>query len=135
MEMDEKFEEAYCCFSNAYTTMTEIGVKGYATDALAGQARCSLKLGYPDEAVTLADQVFDYIVKNDGVGLEFPILAYLSCGKVYAAQGEDTRTEKVIEAGNLKLKQLSDKINDPELRSSFLQNVPEHQEIQRRMEK
>ena len=132
--MDDQFYEAYCCFRDAHNALNELGVKGYATDALAGQARCSLKTNHLDKAVIMADEVYDYIDRKNGIGLEFPILAYLSCGMVYAARGDKAQTRKVIEAGNLKLKQLSDKITDPELRSSFLHNVPEHLEIQRRLE-
>jgi tetratricopeptide (TPR) repeat protein len=122
-------ELALKSFRDAQAVMSTIGMPGYACDALAGQARCYLKLGRIDSAIRYVRETYDYIHDAGGKGLEFPILAYLTCAKVYGTAANEERARESVEAGYDKLMQLSEKITDNKLRSSFLRNVPEHQEI------
>jgi predicted ATPase/class 3 adenylate cyclase len=102
---------------------------GFATDTLAGIARCALGEGDLDEATGYAARVWNYLQDHGPRGMEFPVLAYQTCAQIFEATGEPQKAQTAVESGYEELMQRADKISDPNWRRSFLENVPEHRHI------
>jgi tetratricopeptide (TPR) repeat protein len=122
-------------FLAARRMLLEIGVSGYAHDALAGLARCLLSLGHLEEAGQHASTVWDYLAQHGPGGMEFPILAYQTCADVYEAQGDSESAHAAVEMGYRRLMARADRISEPAWRRSFLDDVPEHRRIVQKWKK
>ena len=116
-------------FIGAYENLKQLGVPGYAMDALAGNARCALEAGNLELAQEHSDEICEYLEKNGSEAMEFPILAYLTCARVYEKTGDQERRQKSIEDGYKQLMERAEKISDPEWRKLYLEEVQENQEI------
>jgi tetratricopeptide (TPR) repeat protein len=93
--------------------------------ALALAARAELArgnaeaaLGHATESNALLEELGSI---EDGEGL-----ARLSYVEALEANGEPARAREALERARQRLLERADKISDPELRKSFLENVPEH---------
>ncbi len=117
------------CFSQASELYDQIRVQGYAMDAWAGLARVALAEGKLSEAYASAMRVWDFLQHNGAQGMEFPIRAYLTCADVFAAVGESESARAAVEEGYRELNQRVNKISHVQWRQSFLDNVPEHDQI------
>jgi tetratricopeptide (TPR) repeat protein len=113
-------------FQQAQEIHDRIGIIAYAQDARAGVARCTLAVGTLESAKQQANQLWDYLTQHSSRGMEFPILAYLTCAEVFQAAGEANRYQAALEAGYRDLMERAEKISDPEWRDSYLLNIPEH---------
>jgi class 3 adenylate cyclase/tetratricopeptide (TPR) repeat protein len=116
-------------FSSAKDIFNRIGVQGYAVDASAGLARCWHALGQGDDAEQEARQVWDYIEQQGEKGMEFPILAYLTCANILEGREEGEEAHSIIDMGYRVMMERADKISDGNWRKSFLEKVPEHQAL------
>jgi tetratricopeptide (TPR) repeat protein len=125
-ELDGEPEEALHRYTWARVTLGEIGAPAYACDALAGQARCELALGNLDEAQAHAEELWRYLLHDGAEGMEFPILAYETCVNVFEAGGDRDRAQLAFDKGYDELMERAGRIGDPEWRTAFLSNVPEH---------
>jgi tetratricopeptide (TPR) repeat protein len=121
-------------YKKAQRIFDEIGVRGYACDALAGLARCSLLLGQLEEANQLANRTWKELKANGAKGTEFPILLYKSCADIFDALEYTGKARTAIEAGYTELMHRANKISDPTWRKSYLENVPEHCAVVERWE-
>ena len=128
-ELAGEWEQALQDFAGAWTTLRDIGVRGYASDALAGQARCALALGRVEQAQAHAEDVWRRLLDDGAEGLEFPILAYETCADVFEATGDLDRAWLAVETGYGELMERAGRIGDGEWRAAFLTNVPEHQRL------
>ncbi len=61
--------------------------------------------------------------------MELPLLAYLTCAEILQTLGDELNAKDAIKEGNNLLMELADKISDPSMRQSYLENVPEHQKL------
>jgi tetratricopeptide (TPR) repeat protein len=125
-EHDAAWETAQEQYQRARERFISMRVDAYATDALAGIARCTLALGDRQTARQGVNQVWDFLQQQGSQGLEFPIRAYLTCAQVYVALGESEKWQAAIEQGHQELHLRAGKISDTAWRQSFLENVPEH---------
>jgi predicted ATPase len=128
-EASGKHIDALECFARAETTLTEIGVPGYANDAVAGLVRCLLALGRNEEARQQAEALWEYLTDRGPGGMEFALLAYQTCADLFAAVGDVERSRTAVEAGYRELVDRAEKISDPAWRISFLEIVPEHRSV------
>ncbi|MGD8489901.1 MAG: adenylate/guanylate cyclase domain-containing protein [Anaerolineae bacterium] len=128
-ELDGDLEEARRCYTKARGTLGEIGAPAYACDALAGQARCELALGNLDEAQAHAEELWRHLLVEGAEGMEFPILAYETCADVFEASGDTDRAQLATDKGYDELMERAGRIDDPEWRTAFLSNVPEHERL------
>jgi class 3 adenylate cyclase/tetratricopeptide (TPR) repeat protein len=116
-------------FARAQATLTDIGVIGCAFDATAGMVRCLLALGKLGEARQRAEALWEHLSEIGPGGMEFPVLAYLTCADLFAAIGEAKRSRTAVEKGYHELLDRAERIGDLAWRNSFLENVPEHRTI------
>ena len=126
-EEDGDFELAEKNFEDAWKTFIEIGAPGYAMDALSGIARCALGTGKLEQARKHSQEICDYLEENGSQGMEFPILAYLTCAEIFQEGGETDNMLQAIAAGNHQLMDRANKISDLTWRKRYFEAVPEHQ--------
>lgn len=98
----------------------------YAADASAGLARCRQAQRQQEAAWQEAQYVWDYTEHRGEKGMEFPILAYITCADIFESHGDGEKALTAIQVGYRVLMERADKISDPDWRKSFLENVPEH---------
>lgn len=121
--------EAASRFAEAEATFRELGIAGFALTALAGQARCALAEGQLDLARRHAATVWDALQASGSAGVEFPILAYQTCGQVFNAISDGEPARAAAGAGYRELIAAASKISEDAWRRSFLENVPEHRAL------
>jgi hypothetical protein len=98
-------------------------------DTMAGLARCALKTGKLVEAEEYADQVCEYLSQQGSQGMEFPVWAYVICVDVFEQAVDDERRLESIDNGYRVLMERAEKISDPNWRKTYLEEVPEHNEL------
>ena len=129
MEGSGEYDQAKKYFSEALETFNEIAACGYAMDTMASLSRCAIEAGKMDEAKVYTDQVCDYLRQHGSQGMEFPVWAYVTCAQVFEEDGDDERMQQSIEDGYRELMERAEKIGDPEWRKTYLEEVPEHNEL------
>jgi predicted ATPase/predicted Ser/Thr protein kinase len=113
-------------FKKGKEAFQEMDFKANASDSLAGITRCLLKLEKLDEAKQCSEELWNYLKKNGSSGMELPILAYITCADTFREVGDTENYTTAIREGHEVLLEMADKISDPDMRRSFLENVPEH---------
>jgi tetratricopeptide (TPR) repeat protein len=129
LEGSADFSGAQQCYHEAHGTFIKLGVLGYAADASAGMARCALALGDREGAGLQAEAIWIFLQGQGSRGLEFPVAAYLTCLQVFNQLGQSEKGLAALQQGCQELHQRAQKISDLQWRSSFLENIPEHQAI------
>jgi predicted ATPase/class 3 adenylate cyclase len=100
-----------------------------AVELLAGLGHISVIQGDLASAVDLAEEAWGYLKDHPApCGTEEPFLAHLVCYSILRTN-EDPRADEILGAAYHLLQERAIKIDDPELRHSFLQNVPTQREI------
>ena len=100
-----------------------------ASETATFLAACMLMQGQLDEARKLIHAAWDTLKVHGWVGCNNPGLVYRTCAETFDALGEAENTRAVLENGHRALMEMADKINVPEWRQSFLENVPDHRAI------
>lgn len=118
--------EAKADFEKAYSAFLEMDFRASASDSLAGIARCSMNLGLIDGTKQCTEELWNYLKKNGSNGMELPILAYLTCAGAFREVGDNENYAVAAQEGYEVLMEMAGKISDPDMRRSFLENVPEH---------
>jgi tetratricopeptide (TPR) repeat protein len=129
LEQTGEIDSAQWRFERAQELLERMGVHGFATDALAGLARCSLAQGNLNEARRCAGEAWDYLVQQKAQGLEFPTRAFVTCAQVFDTLGETEKSHAAIEEGYWNLISRAEKISNLEWGKFFLTNVPEHRAL------
>jgi tetratricopeptide (TPR) repeat protein len=128
------YELAESRFCEAWESFNQIGAPGYAMDALSGMARCALETGRLEQAGKHSLEICSYLDENGSQGMEFPILAYLTCARIFEQTGDDERRRQSIEKGYQQLMERAEKISDPEWKKTYLEQVSEHRTIREMMD-
>jgi class 3 adenylate cyclase/tetratricopeptide (TPR) repeat protein len=129
LEASGDFAGATRRYEEAKGIFTDLGVVASTVDCWAGLARCALAQGRLDDARRDAEGIFTYLSTHGGKGMESPIWAYQTCADIFDALGEPEQARAAVEAGYRDLMERAGKIDDPEWRKSFLENVAEHRAI------
>jgi tetratricopeptide (TPR) repeat protein len=116
-------------YQKAWETLNQVGAPGFAMDARAGMARCALENDHLERAETYSNEVCGFLGEDSAQGMEFPILAYLTCARVYEKLGDQERRVQSIENGRQQLMERAQNISDPVWQKVYLEQIPEHQEI------
>lgn len=115
----EAAEEAY---DDAYTLCGEAKDRVLALEPLAGLARLALAHGDRERARTLGGELLAHLKNRSPEGAAEPFRLHLTCYRALA-QAEDRRGEQILKAGHDELRAQAAKIEDGELRRSFLEEV------------
>jgi len=124
-----RFAEAVESFQQALSARRELGEHSLATESLAGLASVSLAQSNPTLALNYVEEILDYLNQGNTLdGTDEPFKVYLTCYRVLRAN-QDSRAETVLEKAYALLQERAAKIDDEEMRRSFLENVASHREI------
>jgi len=113
-------------YHSAWETLSQVGAPGYAMDARAGMARCALIEGDIERAKAFSDEVCEFLGEESSQGMEFPILAYLTCARIFERLEDQERRQQSIEDGYMVLMEHAKKINKHEWRKTYLEDIQEH---------
>jgi tetratricopeptide (TPR) repeat protein len=116
------FEEALQCGR-------QIDAKAYFCNAPAGLAACALVQGKLEEARQYAHEVWDYIKEHGYMHLNGPGEVFHIIADTFDALGETENLEAVLVSAHQALMELAEKIDEPEWRKSFFENVPQNRAI------
>ncbi|MDF1520163.1 MAG: adenylate/guanylate cyclase domain-containing protein [Brevefilum sp.] len=128
-EAAEDLSEAVNHFTSAINSFKNIGVTSGIVETQAGLARLAIQAGDISRAEQLALQVIHYLSQEGPQGLELPILAYLSCIKVFDALGDRDTVQQVLKQG---LKEIEDQIamiQDEDWKVAYRDNIPENRAL------
>ena len=121
-----RLDEAELTLDEAVTLNDDVPHLGLT--AQAKQALIYLAQGKRDQALALADKVWQEIEPTGGKGLPFPVNTIYECYAIFRACDDD-RAEAALQLATDVLKRTAAGIDDPEMRASFLNNVPVNRQI------
>ena len=117
-------------YRQALVLRRELGQSYLIMEPLAGLARVSLAQGNLHLALAQVEDVLSYLEVHTLEGAQDPFRVHLTCYRVLRAN-QDPRAQAVLNTAHRLLQERAAKIEDKELRRSFLENVPAHREIVR----
>ncbi|MEZ4864075.1 MAG: DUF2791 family P-loop domain-containing protein [Caldilineaceae bacterium] len=106
-----------------------LGVELSTTSVLATLAQGQYRLERKAEAIATAQETIRILDACAGEGPDFPQRDYWMCYEVLHAVGEITLANRVLAAAYHLLQQQAQRISDPAMRRSYLENVPFNQRI------
>lgn len=122
----EKLDDARQNYQGAAEAYSQMGAVSYAQDAAAGIARTALAMHDVDEAKHAAVEIWDYLSSKSAEGMEFPIMAYLTCVQIFQAAKDKRRMLAAIKSGYDELIKQAEKFGDEQWRNTYLQAISEH---------
>ncbi len=134
-----ELEAAAEAYDQAMRLRRELGQETLAIDDVAGLARVALAQGDLEKAAALCGEVLAWFDEHGSAGIEYPLLAKLSCYRVLMAQADGNegirqQAETLLAQTHEALQEQAAGISDPALRATFLENVSTNQEIIREWE-
>ena len=123
-----RFAEAQTAYRRALELHDELGSTGRAIEVKAGLAEVLQAQGHASEARALADEVVEYFRNCGAVGINEPVAAFESTHHVLEADG-DRHAADLIELARRHLAETANKIANPDVRRSYLNDVAAHRRI------
>ena len=122
------YEQAVQYYKLAIDLQQSKALENRAVESTAGLARALLASGQQEQALDAAGRVVEYIREKNLVGVDEPVRVYLNIYHVLAA-GQDPRAGEVLQTAYQQLMERADRIDDPEQRRSYLENVAANREV------
>jgi hypothetical protein len=119
--------EAEISFNEALIINRDVDYLRLTTQAKLAQVY--LAQGKSAAALALADEVWQAVEPTGGSGLPFPIHTMVECYTVFQACG-DERAGDALHTAAAVMERTAVDIDDPEMRASFLNNVPVNRQLQ-----
>jgi tetratricopeptide (TPR) repeat protein len=123
--LDQAIEQA----NTALTMRIENEMRLLTTADLVTIASAYLASGSTDQALDYALQALSILNECGGEGPEFPQRDYFNCYQVLAATGQPEHARTALQSAYGLIMTRADRITDPVLRQSFLEQVPVNREI------
>lgn len=123
-----RWDEAITAYQQAFELRRALGEHHLAMEAAAGLARVYLQRNEITNAQTQVEEILHYLESGSLDGVEEPLKVYATCYHILH-NAHDPRAQSILEKAHQKLQERAAKISRPDLRSSFLEGIPEHREI------
>jgi tetratricopeptide (TPR) repeat protein len=120
-----RFEEAVRHLRRSLEIRQELGEFKETVDSLAALARAYLGLGDLEQAAGLVETILEQLTEQGWEGFDRPVEVFLICYLVLRAV-QDGRAASLLQQGYNLLRDVASKIEDDELRRSYLERVPEN---------
>jgi adenylate cyclase len=120
--------EAGDAYRTSITLRKELGQLHLVLEPLAGIGRISLIKNQASEAQSFIEEILNYLKNHTLAGIVDPMGIYLTCYQTLLAN-QDPRAGELLNTAYTLLQQQAAGINDREMRSSYLENVPTHHKI------
>jgi len=124
-----RLEQALERANESLSLRRELGMLLSTADNLTIVAAAHLALGDTTQAIDYARQTLAILDKCGGDGPEFPQRDYFICYQVLTAAKQQDQAEAILRSAYDLIKDRADKITDPALRQSFLEQVAINREI------
>jgi predicted ATPase/class 3 adenylate cyclase len=121
-------EEAFKSYEQALSIRRDLGEENMAMESLAGLTRIALAQEDLVRAGTYVEEILDHLETGTLDGTYEPFRVYLTCYRALEAS-KDSRAAEVLATTHSLLQERAAKIEDDEMRRSFLENVPAHREL------
>ena len=123
--------EAHEVYRASAAQLGELGHYHSSIAAVSGLAGVALASGRPAEALAHVEEVLSYLDAHPALDASGELFSlYLTCYRVLRAN-EDPRAGELLSRAYGVLREWADRIEDPTLRRSFLENVAVNREIVR----
>jgi predicted ATPase/class 3 adenylate cyclase len=123
-----KLKKAVEAYYEGLTIRRELGEENMAMETLAGLARVALAQEEPAQAQAWVEEILSHLETGTLDGTYEPARIYLTCYRVLEAN-QDPRAAEILATAHNLLQERAAKIEDEEMRRSFLENVPAHREL------
>jgi adenylate cyclase len=120
--------DASSAYQRGLDLRRKLGQPVMTVEPLAGLARVRLSQQESVEAMKLVEEILSIIESHSLVGVDEPILVYLTCNRVLMVN-QDLRAKCMLNTAYKMLQERSAKIEKEELRRSYLENVAVHREL------
>jgi len=121
-------EQAAAAYHQALELSLKLGMPQYANQAQTGLACLALAKGKPAAAQVYMDGILSYLATDTSGTRDEIIWIYLSCYRILDANA-DPRARATLQAGYSLLQQIAARIDNDDLKASFLQNVRFNREL------
>jgi tetratricopeptide (TPR) repeat protein len=122
-------DRAADAYREALALWERMRLRALASEPLAGLAHIALCKGNQTEALDHVKEILGYLEDPAAIGEAWdPFWIYLTCVRVLRAN-QDPRADEVLGQAYKRLRARAAKIEDRDLRRSYLENVPAHREI------
>lgn len=111
----------------------KIGQTARAIDDLAGLARVALREQRVTEALMRVKEVLSWIEAHGVHGMEYPLRVYMTCYDVLVAAGQEKQATEVLTTAHSLLQEQAARISHEPTRRAFLEQVPLHRQLRRRL--
>jgi class 3 adenylate cyclase/tetratricopeptide (TPR) repeat protein len=128
-EKMDQLSEAAGHFETAQASFEQLGAAPQATEAQAGRARLALQRADLQEAGEIALGIGFYLEQHGPQALELPMLAYLTCARVFQTTGDTQRLERTLAEARRELQARLSRISDAGWQKTYLEAIPEHREL------
>ena len=115
--------------SEARELASRQGLDAQACEAAAGLAACAVMQGELAEARTYVREAWEHLREHGWTGGGNPGRVYRHCAETFDALGDEEDLRAVLESSHQALMEVADKIDVPDWRQSFLENVPDHRAL------
>jgi adenylate cyclase len=126
-------DEATTTYQQALALWRELGSAPLALEPLGGLARASLARDDPAQAQAYVEEILSALDESALRESDQALYAYLDCYRVLRALA-DPRADSILRTAHELLQARAARITDAELRRSFLEAIPAHEEIVREFE-
>lgn len=123
-----RLETAVTTYQQAISLRRKTGPAKFVIEPLAGLARVLWLQGEPAQAQAHVEEVLALLQNQSLGGPAVPLLVYLTCYRVLR-DNDDARATAILQKARAQLQEKAAKIEDEDLRHSFLENLAVHQEI------
>jgi len=123
-----KLDQAVDAYRQGVEIRWKMGQHHLATEPLAGLARVYLIQENLNKAQAKVEEILDHNESHSFEGTMEPFRIYLTCYQVLKTN-QDPRAEEILDSTHKLLQERAYKIDDEDLRSSYLENVAVHREI------
>ncbi len=124
----ERWDQAANFYQQALELWREMDLAHFVASSLADLARVHLARGDLPQAQANVAEILDNLEPHGLQGTLEPFRIYWVCYQTLQAS-QDPRAQAVLRSAQSLLQDWASKIDDEELRRSFLENVPVHQKI------
>ncbi len=121
-------DEATAAYKQALSVRRELGLPGLTIEPLAGLADLSWAQEEPSQARAHVEEILELLETETLEGTGDPFWVYLTCYRVLRAS-QDPRAPEILATAHSLLQERAARIDDQDLRRSFLENVPSHREL------
>jgi tetratricopeptide (TPR) repeat protein len=129
LENSGDLEAAMEAYTDSDRLFSEIGANSYALDPTAGLVRCLVDLNREEQARAFIDRIWLNIEGQHCAGMEFPVLAFLTCAEYYLSLDDLESAGRVLRSGYEELMRHANQISDTDWRRSYLENVAAHHRL------